>query len=121
MARPKKITKTILAELKTYFKIGATDEEACIKAGIHPATLYRYQEEHPEFCEEKKALKRMPILKAKHTMVKSLDDPRWASWYLEHTDDEFSNKIKQEIKGNFDIVLPKIEILPVKSNENRDT
>jgi len=45
--------------------------------------LYDYAEKYPEFTDRKEALKQRPILKARQTVVKSLEDTNTAQWYLE--------------------------------------
>lgn len=72
-----------IRKLEEVFAIGGTDEEACFYAGICKDALYDYQNKHPEFTERKEALKERPILKARQTIVKALDDPEQAKWYLE--------------------------------------
>lgn len=99
MARPTKITKDVLAKLEHAYKVGATDEQASEYAEIHPATLYRYFEKNPEFCEKKKRWRERPCLKAKFTVYQNLDDPKLALDYLKLRDDEFSTKVKQEVKN----------------------
>jgi type IV pilus biogenesis protein CpaD/CtpE len=91
MGRPEVIQQEILLLLKQAFAIGCSDEEACAYAKIPTSTFYDYQKRHPEFSEEKDRLKQEPILKAKHTIVKSLTDVKDAQWYLERKKkDEFS-------------------------------
>lgn len=109
MARPKKVIKSnagrptvmtneVLAKLEQGFKIGLTDTEACCYADIDEATLYRYQEKNPEFCEKKHKWKQNPVAKAKNTIFRNLDDPKVAQWFLERKcKDEFSTMQKQEI------------------------
>lgn len=60
-----------------------TDEEACFYADIAEATLYNYQNRHPEFVERKKRLKKRPILEARQAIIKAINDPINARWYLE--------------------------------------
>lgn len=98
--RPEIIKKDVLAKLEQAFKIGATDAEACYYANINPATLYRYQDKNPEFCEKKEAWKKNPIMKAKRTIFQSLDDPKTAQWYLERKcKEEFSTQSKLELES----------------------
>lgn len=105
MARPTKMTPDIIAKLRHAFDIGATDEEACASAQISTTTLYNYQVVNPEFIEEKTRRKEMPILKAKQTVVDSLNDVREAQWYLERKKkDEFS--LRQEMTGKDGKELP---------------
>jgi hypothetical protein len=117
MARPTKINKEILAKLEQAFKIGANDEEACLHAGIDPATLYRYQDKNEEFCKQKKMWKRNPILKARHTIYKNLDDPSVAKWLLERRDKDFSTKVEQTVSGGLELTPLTFEILPVKAKD----
>lgn len=98
MARPTKMTTEILERLRHAFDIGCTDEEACASAEISCTTLYNYQNEHPEFLEEKTIRKEKPVLKAKNTIYNTLDDPKNAQWYLERKKkDEFSTR--NELSG----------------------
>lgn len=95
IGRPEIIEGPILQKLIDAFSLGCTDEEACIYVDINMSTLYNYQERHPEFVERKKLLKQRPFLKARNTVVKSLDDPDHAEWYLERKGrDEFGVKAK---------------------------
>lgn len=86
-------------KLEQAFAIGCTDKEACSYAEITPDQLYYYTREvNPEFQVKKEELKEKPILKAKQTIVKNLDNPEHAKWYLERKKkDEFSQR--QEMTG----------------------
>ena len=95
VGRPSAITDEVIAKLEQAFSLDCTDEEACVYADIHPATLYRYQNENPEFCERKKLLKQKLVLKARSVISKNLqeNDRDTAKWYLERKrKDEFSTK-----------------------------
>jgi hypothetical protein len=63
--RPTKMTKATLGKLRGAFLMGSTDEEACVFAQIHPSTLYDYQQQNPDFSEEKEVWKMKPILKSR--------------------------------------------------------
>jgi hypothetical protein len=96
--RPTVITPQILAQLYTAFSIGCTDEEAIAFANVSNGAFYDYQKLHPEFLEEKERLKKLPILKAKNTVVQGLDRVQNAMWYLERKKkDEFS--VRTETTG----------------------
>lgn len=111
MARPKKNTKhaggrptvftpEVLQKLEQGFKIGLTDTECCCYADINLSTLYEYQKRNPEFLYKKEKWKQNPIAKAKHTIYKSLDDPKTAQWYLERKcKEEFSTQSKVELES----------------------
>lgn len=87
-----KSIKVTLSKLEEVFALGGTDQEACLFAGISPASLYRYEDENPEFRERKQLLKMNPVLKARRTVVDNLDDPKLAFKYLERRrSEEFSS------------------------------
>lgn len=114
MARPTIMTPDILERLRQAFAIGCTDEEACAYAKIGKTTLYNYQQDNPEFVEEKEELKKEPILKAKHTVVKSLDEAKNAQWYLERkSKDEFGIKVTTD-NLNKNVEIPIDESKPVE-------
>jgi len=97
--RPTVMTPETISKLEEVFAIGGSDEEACFYAGIGKTTLYNYQQDNPEFVERKEALKEKPILKARQTIVKGLDDVHNAQWYLEKKKkNEFGNAASIEIK-----------------------
>lgn len=95
--RPQKITPEVVSKLEQGFKIGLNDTECCLYCEISRETFYQYIKKHPEFSDKKEEWKRNPIAKAKYTIYKNLDDPNIAKWLLERRDDDFSNKIKQEV------------------------
>lgn len=98
MARPTVMTKEVLDKLRQAFLIGATNDEACGYADISVKTLYNYIEKQPEFLQQIEQWKNEPILKAKTTVVKNLDDTKNAQWYLERKKkDEFA--VRQEVTG----------------------
>lgn len=103
VGRKRKINKEILSKLEDAFMNACTDEEACVYAGIVPATLYRYQERNPAFRERKEALKMKPSIKARQTVVGSLSDPQHAWRWLEKKDPEFKPTSKVEHGGKIEV------------------
>lgn len=88
------ITPYVLRKLKEAFLLGCTDREACLLAGISETALYDYQGNHQGFTEQKNIFKANPILKARQTVIKNLDDPKVAMWFLERRQKaEFSPKV----------------------------
>jgi len=100
VGRPSAMTDRVLDKLETAFKMGCTDVEACLHAGICRQTLYEYQQEHPEFIDSKEEWKQTPILNARTKVVEAVkEDTKAAQWYLERKKaDEFS--AKQEVQVN---------------------
>lgn len=81
----------VLQKLEEAFMLGSTDEEACIYADISSSAFYEYQKKNPSFLERKKALKNLPTLRARKTVVDKLSkDVGLAKWWLERRrPDEF--------------------------------
>ncbi len=80
--RPTVFTPEVIDKLEEAFSIGATDEEACALAGISLNPLYEYQRVNPKFLERKRELKELLILKARRTVVGSLNNPEMAWKFL---------------------------------------
>ena len=81
--RPTSVTPEVLRKLEEAFALGCTDLEACVFADISKSTLYDYQLANPEFTNRKEELKEKPVLKARKAVIKVLDDPEHAKWFLE--------------------------------------
>lgn len=72
----------VLGKLEHVFALDGTVEEACFYADINPDTYYTYVKTHPEFSERVEALKMKPVLAARETVIKDLNTPSGAQWYL---------------------------------------
>ena len=97
--RPTKMTPETIGKLEEAFSMGCTDLEACLFADIEKTTLYKYQQDHPEFINRKEKLKENPVLKARQTILDNLEDPTNARWYLERKKkDEFSQRTESDVK-----------------------
>lgn len=100
VGRPSVMDQITLGKLEHAFSLGCTDKEACLFANIAPDTLYYYQSKNPDFCQRKALLKEKPLMKARSTVVESLDDPNHAEWYLERKSyGEFSSRQSVELSG----------------------
>ena len=110
VGRPTKMTEETLAKLREAFLWGCSDDEACLYADIDPSTLYRYQQDHKEFCDQKPAWKGSPTMRARRTVVEALEsDPNFAMKYLERKlPEEFGlhkeRKNEQQITSITDLV-----------------
>ena len=81
--RPKEFTDETVKKLEEAFAIDASVEEASFYAGITKQTYYNNVKEGTELFDRLDALRNRPVLKARQTVVKSLDDPNYAFRYLE--------------------------------------
>lgn len=110
--RPTVMDESVLQKLELAFSIDCSDEEACAYADIAESTLYNYQKNNAEFLERKHRLKQKPTIKARQTVVKSLDDPNQAFKYLEKKrKKEFGNTLDVTSDGEkiigIDYIIPK--------------
>lgn len=109
-----------LSLLRDAFLLGCTDTEACLKADISPATLYRYQEKNPDYESKKAQWKEQPFLIARQTINKGLEtDPKLALAYMERKKkEEFSLKSEMDLTSGgepvkitgFNYIVPKDRI-----------
>lgn len=103
VGRPSVMTDQVLAKLEHAYAIGCTDTEACSYANISKSALYRFLNDHPDVKERYIALKETPVLKARETVVRSIEngDDVSARWLLERKRrDEFGNKADVNINAD---------------------
>jgi hypothetical protein len=105
VGRPTDMTPETVKKLEEVFAIGGSDEEACFYADISKQTLYNYQKKYPEFIDRKEALKNKPFLKARQTIIKSLDQPNYAFEYMKRKKkNEFGDSVNVEGGLNVNLV-----------------
>ncbi len=93
VGRPTVFTPEIIDKLEAVFLIGGTDLEACLYANVGKSALYNYQQKNPDFVDRKEMLKETPFLKARKTIVESLNNPQYAFEYMKRKKkDEFSDR-----------------------------
>ena len=98
--RPTKMTKETIAKLEQAYSVGATDQQACLQAGINEATLYRWEKKNPSFSNRKKALQANLAYKAKLSLDKHIPrDGKLALDVIERLEkDKWS--LRTELTGN---------------------
>lgn len=114
------MTDDVILKLEEVFALGGTDKEATFYAGISMSTLYKYQEENPDFVERKEALKESPVLLARRTVVASLKDDTNSAWRMvERKDPDLHPKqqIDHTTKGEKIEASPLISDLANKLND----
>jgi hypothetical protein len=109
------MTPLVLSKLEEAFALGCTDLEACFFAELGAATLYKYQDKHPEFVERKEALKLSPVLKARRSVISGFEEsPELALKYLERKKkDEFSLKQLVDVTSDGKQIMQPVIISPV--------
>lgn len=88
--RPTTFTEEVVNKLEQAFALDCTVSEACLYADISRQTYYNFVDEKAEEGSDKRKyfdrfeeLRQRPFLKARQTLVKSLDQPEHAKWYME--------------------------------------
>lgn len=83
LGRPTKLTEEVRLKMEQACALDASVKEICFYAGISKQTYYNWKEEYPDFFDHLDALRAKPFLKARQTVVNSLEDPQNAFRYLE--------------------------------------
>lgn len=97
VGRPSEMTDQKVKKLEEVFALDGTVEEACFFANISKQTYYNWLEKCPELVDRFEAMRQTPILKARRTVVKALDNPNIALSYLERKKkNEFSTRQEME-------------------------
>jgi len=113
--RPLEFTPEVVKKLEEAFSIDASISEACFYANISRQSYYNNVKEGMELFDRFEALRQKPILKARQTIVKSLDDPYHAQWYAERKrKSEFATR--QEIDQRSVVLIG--EVLKKVETEN---
>lgn len=94
--RPTERNEEVNRKIEEAAALGATVEEIAMYCGVHRATLYRWMEADEELRDRIEELQERPILKARQTVVRALDNPEHAFKYLER-------KRKKEFGNNIDV------------------
>lgn len=66
--------KLIIAKLEEAWALGCSDVEAATFADISSSSLCRYLQANPTISERKAQLKTKPVLKARTTLLKAIDE-----------------------------------------------
>lgn len=108
--RPSVMTEVVIQKLEQAFAMGCTDLEACLYAEISKSTFYDYIKENPEFSDRKDILKEMPVLKARESVIRHMEqDGNLAMKYLERKKkDEFASRSELTGKDGAAITIASI-------------
>ena len=94
----------VIQKLEEVWAMDGTDAEAAYYAGIKQSTLCEFLKRTPAVLERKHELKNRPVLKARTTIYKDLDNTDTAKWYMER-------KMKGEFSSRSEVgVDAKVEV-----------
>lgn len=92
-----KLTPTVRLKIEQAAAMDCNYDEIALYAGVSRATFYRWLDENPDLRDQVEQLRNYPMLKARETIVNSLDDSKNAQWYTERKrKDEFATKTQVE-------------------------
>ena len=95
IGRPTKLTPEIVRKLEEAFAMDCTVVEACLNADISRQTYYQFLKANQEYRDRFEVLRNKPFLKARRTIIDSLDEPDYAFKYMEKKKkDEFSSRVE---------------------------
>lgn len=98
VGRPSKFTEEVIRKIEEVAALDGSVEEMAYYADVHVDTIYNWLKENKEFSERITKLRQRPVLKARQTIAKSLDDPEHAKWYLSRKKKkEFSERVEQDV------------------------
>ncbi len=95
VGRPSVFTDEVVRKIEEVAALDGSVAEMAYYAGIHPDSIYARMKDDQQFSDRIKALRERPILKARQTIVKALDNPQHAQWYLARKKkQEFAERIE---------------------------
>lgn len=118
MARPSKKTDEVIRKIEEVAALDGSVEEMAYYAGVHKDTVYAWLAEDKEFSDRIQSLRNRPVLKARQTINKALDDPNHAFKYVER-------KRRKEFGVNVDVTtegkaLPTPLLEHLRSDESEE-
>lgn len=123
MARPTKRTVEVTKKIEEVAALDGSVEEMAYYAGVHRDTLYLWLKQDKTFSDRIAELRERPVLKARQTVVKSLEDPDRAFRYLERKRKrEFSTRTETDITTNGESMNtnPKLDSLIAQIEDGLD-
>ena len=125
VGRPKIISDDVVGKLEQAFSIGCNVSQACIHADISRDTFYSFIKKNKKFSDRFKLLQQKPILQAKLTIYKNLEDPKIAAWYLERFREPIESIDTKEAVDNLslnelsDVYMRKLMYEAIKNPNNK--
>lgn len=118
---PKKLTPETLQKIEEAAAMDCTMPEIALFANVSVSSLYNWMESDPKFKERLEELRANPILKARSTIVKGLNQADNAKWYLERkAKKEFAQRQEMTGADGKDLPTPIINLNALQ-RDNSDT
>ena len=93
--RPTVFTPEVIRKIEEVAALDGSVKEMAFYAGIHVDSIYAKMASDKAFSDRINALREMPVLKARQTIIQSLNQPQHAQWYIARKrKDEFSERVE---------------------------
>ncbi len=103
VGRPSVFTEEVVRKIEEVAALDGSVEEMAYYAGIHPDSIYTHFKINKEFSDRIKALRERPVLKARQTIVKALDDPQNAQWYIAR---KRKKEFAERVENQTELIIP---------------
>ena len=118
MANVSKLTDEMRSKIQEVAALDGSVEEMAYYCDVSRQTIYNWLDEDKELFDKVVRLRERPILKARQTITKSLDDPNHAFRYLER-------KRRKEFGANVDLTtdgkeLPQPLLYALRHNDSNE-
>ena len=105
MANKSKLTPEMQSKIEEVAALDGSVEEMAYYCDVSRQTIYNWLEEDKKLFDKVERLRERPVLKARQTISKSLDQPQHAQWYLTRKrKKEFAERIEQTGEGGKDLI-----------------
>ena len=118
---PVKLDDSVTTKLEQAAAIDATWEECAFYANISVSCLYNWLESVEGLRERLEALRNKPVLKARQTIINSLEVPKDAQWYLERKRKKEFGSSLDLTSGNEKLNIQLVTFSKKEKNEGDDT
>jgi len=96
MANKSKLTDDMRSKIEEVAALDGSVEEMAYYCDVSRQTIYNWLEEDKALFGKVERLRERPVLKARQTISKALDQPQHAQWYLSRKKKlEFSERVEQ--------------------------
>lgn len=106
VSNPNKLDELTVKKIEEALALDCSIEEVCLMANISKQTYYNWVNSFPELKERFDLLRATPFLKARKTIVDSLDKPQFAIEYMKRKrKGEFSERLENTGADGQDLII----------------
>lgn len=115
--RPTVMTEEVIGKIEQVAALDGSVQEMALYAGVDYTTVYDYLNKNEAFAKKIALLRETPVLKARQTIVRALQDPAYAFKYVEKKRrKEFGNALDITSDGK-QLGTPVLGALPTEDDK----